>query len=307
MASRRSRQTGSNKRSNAPENPGELAYQLQKRLIFTEGEWRLRDPEQFARYGVGLQGKLLLHEARKIYCNFSLYQTLLNSPSGPFTIETSRHLARFAEREGFNLVTLSYMLGRWLSDYTLSRLHDTLNVLYIVGDSSTCADTFTNSILRMFHCVLTAHVNNFDFDQYVPVRDVTKLIYFPPLHHEYPFKNPLVNEMLRGRAFNVSHQGELVEIEEVKCVVRLNKLPRPDQLPTNPKYHLIIQFETANDDGISFLTSELVQYLRQIREHEGERDFDCKNDFGVLCSTAWIDPPCYSCKQKFDHILSLPE
>nr|ABB18328.1 ORF12 [Fowl aviadenovirus 2] len=127
------------------------------------------------------------------------------------------------------------MLGRWLSDYTLSRLHDTLNVLYIVGDSSTCADTFTNSILRMFHCVLTAHVNNFDFDQYVPVRDVTKLIYFPPLHHEYPFKNPLVNEMLRGRAFNVSHQGELVEIEEVKCVVRLNKLPRPDQLPHQPK------------------------------------------------------------------------
>ncbi|QJP03669.1 ORF12 [Aviadenovirus cerasi] len=292
----------------ATESITDTAYSLQKRHIFTEAEWRCRDPEQFARYGASAsQGKLLLHEARKIYCNFSLYQTLINNPRVHFTTETSRRLLKFAEREGFNLITLTYMLGSWLSDYTLSRLHDTLNTLYIVGDSSTCADTFTNSILRMFHCVLTAHVNDFDFDHYVPVRDITKLIYFPPLHHDFPFKNPLVNEMLKGSAFNVPHHGELVEIEEMKCVVRLNKLPRPDQLPTNPKFHLIIQFETE-DDGISFLTSELVQYLSQIREHEGERDFDCKNEFGVLCSTAWIDPPCNTCRQHFDHILSnLPD
>ncbi|QGQ62764.1 ORF12 [Fowl aviadenovirus E] len=311
LQSRRSRQSsssGSSSKRLATENPSELAYSLQKRHIFTESEWRLRDPEQFARHGIGPQGKMILLEARKTYCNFSLYQTLINNAPSPCPTETSsRMLASFAEREGFNLFTLTYMLGRWLSDYTISRLHDTINTLYVVGDSATCADTFTNSILRMFHCVLTSHINDFDFERFVPVREVTKLIYFPSLHHDFPFKNPLVNEMLRGRSFNVPYQGELVEIEEIKCVVRLNKLPRPDQLPTNPKFHLIIQFDSPNDDGASFLASELVHYLRQLREHEGDRDFDCKNDFGVLCSTAWIDPPCSTCRQHFDHILSLPD
>ena len=216
---------------------------------------------------------------------------------------TSRRLLACIEKEGFNLITFSYMLGKWFSDYSLSRLCTTLNTLYIVGTPSSAADAFVNSLLRMFHCVLTAHLNEFNFSDYVPIKDKTKLIYFPALHHEFPFKNPLVNEMLKGRPFNVAYNGEQVEIPEVKCIVRLNNLPRPDHLPTSPKFHLILQFESENE-GLSFLGSEIAEYLSIVKELESDRELDCKNEFGVLCSTSWIDPPCITCRQRFDYILS---
>lgn len=282
----------------------DTAYSLQKRSIFTETEWRCVDAEQYARHGASASHcQLLLREARKIYCGYSLYQTLMNNSRFQFPPGGNRRLLNIAEREGFNLTSLVYMVGKWLSDYKLSQLRETLNTIYIVGNPTSCADIFANSLIRMFHCVLTAHLNEFKLDDFIPVRDTTKLIYFPVVQHDLPFRNPFVNEILKGHAFSVPHRGDLVDVGEIKCIVRLNSLPKPDTLPTNPQFHLILRFETESD-GISFLPCELVEYLRQIRELEGENDLECKNEFGVLCSTSWLDPPCPTCRLRFDHILS---
>ncbi|BCZ16693.1 hypothetical protein ORF12 [Aviadenovirus bubonis] len=210
-----------------------------------------------------------------------------------------------AGREGFNLCTLVYAIGLWMSDYCLYAFRETINTVYIVGDATTDADVFAQSILKIFHCVMTANINTLDVAEFAPIREVTKMIYFPMILHEPPFKNPLVNQLLAGRELNVQKDNELLRIEPIKCLVRLKNLPRPDHLPTGPKQHVIIRF---NNTGTGYLwdEKEFSMYLQRIKDEEDETNFKCDNPYGVLCSSLdAVDGMCPVCSTACADLTSL--
>lgn len=293
------------RKQNRSEHLSELAFHLQQRFIFTEDEWSAADPHQFKRH-LDYSSEILA-EARRIYCSYGLFQTLeLSYKEGGLPKSPTRHLLRLALKEGFNPPVLMHTLGLWLDAFSFSGLRDTINTVYIVGDQDTNADIFGHSLAKIFQCVLTADINHFDLTQFSLCQHETKLLYFPLSMGQPPFQDPLVNTILQGRDTTVMVHGELVTIRSTKCIVRLRSYPNPQRIPTNHKQHIILHFEKETS-GYAFTGHELAEYLLRIKTTMQEIDLTCKNPYGALCSTCSIDPPCETCAEAYDDLLSFAE
>nr|WJJ54605.1 MAG: hypothetical protein [Otus scops adenovirus] len=283
-----------------------LVVRLQKARVFSTSAWAAHDFQQYEKHIP--TARIIVKRAKKLYCDYTLYQSLCqNRPplnNNPIIVPPNS-LRRLALREGFNLCSLVYSIGLWMSDYCVAGNRDTINTLYIVGDPSSDAEMFCQSLLKIFYCVLTADINRFDIKEFADLREITKLIYFPLFLHDQPFKNPFVNQLLGGYPVHVPKDGEIYSIEPIKCLVRLKSLPRPDQLPTNPRQHVVIQF-SDNGRGQMWSESELGTYIHRLKEEEDEIDFKCKNPYGVLCSSHdCIDSMCHVCSTASADLTSL--
>lgn len=281
-----------------------LPVQLQYQRIFTAQQWKEKDPKSYSKHAHSASS--VLYQAKALYCEYGLRQSLMQlraSPPRP-VLAANRRLQRMLDKEGYNLCTAVYMLTRWLNDFSFNRRYtDSVNTLYLVGDSTSGADSFCNALLSLFHCVLTADVNALDVAAYSRTQNLVKLLHFPRLFHDVPFKNPHVNLILQGRTFNVLADDDLVEVGPKKCVVRLANLPRPEHLPTSPAQHVVIRFENAPVYS-QFDPQELIEYVDCIaRSGLTGEELACTNEFGVLCASGWAVPTCHNCANA---VLDLP-
>lgn len=277
-----------------------MAFHLQQRGIFSEEDWHLIDPDQYKKHSN--HAALILAEARRIYSSYSLYQTLEhNHDQRRLITPTQRHLSQIVINEGFIAPTFIRAIARWLESFSVSGMRDFINTLYIVGDTSSFADVFAQSIVKAFHCVLTADINHFDLKEFYKVQHETKFVFFP-LACYAPFQNPLVNNMLQGRDTTLICEDRLVTVRPPKCLVRLKDLPHPDRIPTNHNQHIIIRFERYNRRISCFGGGELYEYLLRLKELYPESDLDCCNVYGYLCNrNCQYYPNCGTCKKYADN------
>ncbi|WMQ56297.1 ORF12 [Fowl aviadenovirus 4] len=285
----------------------ELAFHLQLRSIFTPSQWDEIDAEQYKRHANNAAELLL--EAKRIYCNYGLYQTLeLRSKHGHSPLSNSRQLASIAAKEGMHLTSLVNAITSWLDAFPYNPRKDYVNTMYVVGDASSCADPFAFSLVRSFECVLMGDINQFDMKEYARVQRETKFLYFPLAFHSLPFQSPTVNNMLQGRETTIASDGELVTIKPTKCLVRLRSLPHPDRLPTNKNQHVIINFE-APTVGLAFEAAELVGYIRRLKTHAATSNdvLECCNPYGYLCSKSSAGDMCSTCSEYHADFLSLSD
>ncbi|APY28344.1 ORF09 [Psittacine aviadenovirus B] len=279
-----------------------LVCRLTARRCFTVDEWHFSDPETYARYRE--VAETVLGKVRKHYCSYSLYQCFIGNPHQPeFGTSPEVALRRLATREAFQLSPLVNAIYRWFSDFTFTGAVDTLNTLYVVGDATTDADTFANSLLRMFNCVVTAHLNDFSVKDFAPISKTTRLLFFPPVQHAFPFSNPFVGQILKGKEIHVATgEEESAPIRPVKCLVRLKQLPKPENLPTNRREHIILVFAETGS-GQAFFQTELGTYIDAIKGRDREQ-IECQNYYGVLCNAS--HSYCETCSEPFD-IVSVTE
>ncbi|WNM87315.1 ORF12 [Fowl aviadenovirus A] len=277
-----------------------LIFDLQRNNIFTYKDWLTRYPQDAELFES--VAPALLEEARKLYCSYGLSQTINFNLQG-FELSSQRDLRAMLEAEGYNAPVAIYAIYLWMSAMSISRLCHYTNTLYVVGEPSSAADIFTASILRLFQFVLTANINAFDFGQYARQQDLVKMLYFPCTAHCNTFKDPVANQLLKGRSFTTMTRDGLVDISEKKCLVRLYQLPHPEHLPTAPDEHIILRFyEPAN--GCGFFLGELSRYIHRIHQLQADNDNDalrallCENK-GMLCSRSWTSP-CNACHSSHD-------
>lgn len=270
---------------------------LTSRRCFTKEDWHFHDPDTYNRYRDVAEG--VLSKARKHYCAYSLYQCFINNPQQiEFPQSSDAALRRLAENDGFRLSPLVFALYRWMSEFTFTGAVDTLNTLYVVGDATTDADTFANSLLRMFCCVVTAHLNDFSVKDFAAVAPSTRLLFFPPVQHALPFSNPIVNQLLKGKeTFVAAGDEEPTRLRPVKCLVRLKQLPKPESLPTNRREHVVLIF-SSHGNGQIFFQSELNNYMEAIKGRD-RGEVECHNDYGVLCNS---DIHCETCSDPLNII-----
>lgn len=198
------------------------------------------------------------------------------------------------EAEGYNPVVVVYALFTWLSSFSLNRSCQYLNTLYVVGEPNSAADSFVQSLLRLFRLVLTVNPCSFDVSSYAKQQELVKLLYFPTASHGVAFRDPIVNEILKGHAFDTLTPAGIVSIEEKKCIVRLYKLPHPESLPTSDSEHLILRFYEKHANR-NFSLSELSKYFQRFEELRANGDagaldsLKCENP-ATPCCKAWITP-----------------
>ncbi|QEJ80765.2 protein ORF12 [Southern Psittacara leucophthalmus aviadenovirus] len=295
----------------------DLACRLALRRIFTKEEWELQEKDLFDKFKN--THDYVLRLAAAFYCKYSLFQIVehdatkqlakISSITGSldFRNTISQDLVNICLSEGFNLCSLVHAVGEWMWSNQDGLGVDTKNVLYIVGDNTTEADPFCKSILKMFQFVLTAHVHELSVESLAKTQDMVSLIYFPCMLFEYPFRNPVINEIIAGSVVNVPVDGTLVKIKPKKCIVRLKSLPRPDMLPTNQKQHTIIEFSMKNTHR-TFKLREFFYYLNKVIEAKKAVDMACENPFGWLCTINNVDSVCEPCSQNnIDMLSSLAE
>ncbi|WPS63609.1 ORF12 [Aviadenovirus phalacrocoracidae] len=287
----------------------ELVNHLEKFRLFSVNEWKSYNRELYEKWKHSAD--TVIKAAKERYCSYSLYQSLLrNDPLiGPHSFSSpfgSFQLYGMAEKEGFNICVLTFQIARWLWEYTVTGIKNSINTIYVVGDGNSDAETFCRSITRIFSCVLSADINTLDMANLSKFVDQVKLIYFPSKMHELPFQNPLVNDMLRGRDMQVLTSDGPKPIPQVKCLVHLKNLPRADQLPTNRDQHVVIHFAEPGEGKI-WLETELKRYIKRVLSAEDEHDFNCANPYGVICSLARSNVFCRNCGKSYLDIISVTE
>ncbi len=269
---------------------------LQKNCIFFEEDWKLFSLETFQRFNYAAE--TIMSSARKMYCGYSLYQSICQSPPPPNNIRASglsnTRLQFISDREGFNRTAFMQAIGQWMWNYSISGLRNCVNTIYIVGDSGTDAETFCAALTQLFHCVLTADIKKLDMASFSDTADEVKMIYFPSACGQPQFKNPLVNSLLCGRELTVMNkEGKLRKISPLKCLVHLNNMPPLNSLPTSKEQHFIFWFKKPST-GYCFFLREIKRYLVALID-ENQDDIRCMNDYGVLCSRYTSDIVCTNC------------
>lgn len=226
-----------------------------------------------------------------------MYQCFVGNPQQIDMGPASDHaMRRMAEKEGFRLGPLAYGLYKWMSEFSFTGAADTLNTIYVVGSAMTDADTFASSLLRMFCCVVTAHLNDFSVKDFAPIAPVTRLLFFPVVQHALPFSNPIVNQILKGKeTFVATGEEESARIKPIKCLVRLKRLPQVESLPTNKREHLILVF-SEEGDGNTFFQPELNLYFEAVKVRD-RADVECRNHYGFLCNS---DAHCETCSDPLN-------
>lgn len=283
----------------------DMGYRLASRRIFTEEDFKHLEKDMYEKYKHSVD--YLLKLSAIIYCQHGLAQILEQDATANLTRRSTsipRDLFDICIVEGFNLVSLVYALWDWMWSLCDGMYK---NVLYIVGDSTTEADSFCRSILRLFRFVMTAHISEMNVEDLARVRETVSLLYFPPSICEYPFKNPVINTILAGHPVSVPVDGALTLIKPIKCIVRLKSLPKPDMMPTSHLQHTIIEFTSPNTQRM-FKLKELYHYLEKVQAARRAVDMACSNPFGWLCTTNNVDTLCEACSQNnVDMIYSFAE
>lgn len=268
---------------------------LERLRIFTEQEWKAVNREHFQKWKASAPALLKL--AREAYCRYSLFQTLVHDdhkPSNHPLLISNSALRDMIEYQGFNVASFAEAMYRFFSDYSLSSTVRSLNTIYCVGDATSDAELFCTSVINMFHCVLTANINDIDMKSLGRQADQVKLIYFPPMMHDQPFKNPMVNRLLTGREMTVLGDDVTYKIPQIKCLVHLKHLPRADQFPTSSRQHLILRF-VENGEGAHYMPFELIKYCHNVARLEDSGEYRCGNQYSVLCSSTTADVVCSAC------------
>lgn len=284
----------------------DLAYKLSVRRIFTADDWEDLDPDSFHKYKT--YQKLVLKAACRWYCGYSLYQIILGDGERLNSSVWPPHRSELVDicvTEGYNLCSLVYELGVWMwSGADVWKAHK--NVIYIVGDHTTGADSFCKSILQLFKFVLTVDPENIDLEHLAKAQQYVKLLYVPANLTEYPFRNLRMNEIIAGNPVSILSEEQIVTIKPLKCIVRLKSLIKPDMLPTNKTQHTIIQFNGARSYR-SFSLDEIHDYLVKVRRAVRSTDLECQNPFGWLCTSENIDTLCANCSRNNMDLISLAE
>ncbi|UKS51817.1 ORF12 [Falcon aviadenovirus A] len=282
------------------EQSEDLCLQLETARIFNEEDWLRWNRENYHKWKA--VASVILRQARIIYCQYSLYQSLCHDEIAipNHYMSTSNNLRAMLERAGFNVIPTVYAIYRWMAHFAISSIHSSTNTLYVVGEPDSDAETFCNSIVEMMHCVVTTNINKLNVKEIAQSYNQIKMLYFPPITHDIPFKDPIVNTILAGRPISTLVDGDVVKIGQIKCLVRLKTLPPIHSLPTSPNQHIILHF-TERGEGIGFKGSELKRYVdRYIRapntvSNRLNEDFTCRNPYGAICSLAKVDIPCKIC------------
>lgn len=275
----------------------EDAVELLERLgIFDEETWITTNREHYAKWKFIAES--MLRSARKSYCQYSLYQTLITTENTPDSIIQHPQLERMLEAEGFCLHTAIGAIYNWMTQYSIAQIRSTCNTIYVVGNPMTSAEAFANSLVRMFSCVATLDMGDKKCAAVLKYANEVKMAYFPPSTKK--FSNVYYNTMLTGRKFTFYSDDGPITVPQIKCVVRLNELPDPESLPTSKHQHAIFYF-TEQGSKFSFTSFELKRYFDRYKMAKAyyQRDILCTNDYGALCSANRADVNCPSCSQLY--------
>ncbi|BBJ21538.1 hypothetical protein ORF12 [Crane-associated adenovirus 1] len=281
---------------NRNEQTEEIVRLLEKLRIFTAKDWFGFNPDMFNKWVSIAEG--LLKQARIKYCKYTVYQSFISG----FSLDSmyslrSRALKEICDFNGLNLACVASVLGRWMWEWSISGYQNTINTLYIVGDNTTDAEILCYSIVRSFHCVLTVD-ENLDTKELFKIQDQTKFLYFPSVGNTALFNKAHINQLLRGRDFNIiTTESKLGVITPLKCLVHLNKLP--ETFPTSPDQHAVIHLtepslgKVPTEPELRFCVSNLYS----------DDTFRCTNPYGVICSSLQTDSVCSSCDKCYINIL----
>lgn len=261
--------------------------------IFDEESWIEYNYEHYEKWRI--VAKNLLEEARTFYCKFSLYQSMGNRIDNN---DTSRTLLNIIETEEFSPQSFMGVLNRWMGAY--SQIKQSLNTLIIVGGPRTYAETFCNSLLNIFSCVITCDLHQKDFTPIFRMASQIKMLYFPPTSTKN-IENPHTNMLMSGRYFMVPVDDKLVKVPQIKCLVRMEESPDWGYIKLAPQQHFIIQFKHEVRNPINFNIQELRRLMKRYLENDtaaGNRTPTiCSNEYSFLCSTANYDYECDTCSR----------
>lgn len=274
----------------------EAAALLERIGIFDVETWMNYNYEHYEKWRIVADS--LLQEARNYYCKFPLYQSLGVSENN--NRDASRVLLSIVENEGFSPQCFMGIINRWMGSY--SQVKSSLNTLYVVGGPRTYAETFCNSIVNIFSCVVTYDLHQAKHDSLFMMANQIKMLYFPPTKQQR-VDNPYITSILSGRQFMVTVGEKMLRVPQIKCLVRMNELPNMEDLVTSKDQHFIICFKEEVQQPINFNVHEMRRhiktYLQNELEAENRTPTICNNQYSVLCSVTNSNFECHRCSQLY--------